>query len=391
MRQMPTFNYSAWTILSLCGVLLVTPMNISYAAHGSAIVLRPVQQVMPIAKSGQPYTFNLANSVTGGTKPYRCVSTSLGVGTLELTRACVITGKAPIVNSMQVTGPFTFKVTDSAKPPHSLLITGVNVVTKAETETSASQSANSAHVLALDISIFSSTGGGGTVSADSGKLVCGLDACHGSYAPNTEVTLTPHPNPGSVFTGWDPTLLISLASGVNLGAGVMPCEGDGPCTVHMNQAKAVMAGFEIDHGFDGTYEAQFAGQVTYGCTGCDPSAWTDSSGLNLNMQVTQGEISVYDNGWKDLNQKIPVTGALNLSFPLADFLNLFSGSASSPDCQIRLQFSKDPNYYKPLSTTAVSVGTLTCDSGGKLAWNDGGTGSGLQWWTFAGSVKLVEG
>ena len=123
---------SICSILALCGLILVAPMSISYAARGTPIVLRPIQQAMPIAKSGEPYTFNLANSVTGGTKPYKCTPRNLGVGTLILTRACVITGIAPRVRFKQVTGISTIGITDSSKPPHTLELFNVTITTKSE-------------------------------------------------------------------------------------------------------------------------------------------------------------------------------------------------------------------------------------------------------------------
>ncbi len=94
----------------------------------SASTLRPVLTNMSIAKSGQPYTFALV--ATGGTRPYRCAPKALGVGSLRLTAACVITGMAPIVRHESITGPFTFKLTDSSKPAKTIAFTGVNIVTK---------------------------------------------------------------------------------------------------------------------------------------------------------------------------------------------------------------------------------------------------------------------
>ena len=122
---------SICSILALCGVVLVAPMSISYAAHSRTIVLRAIQQAMPIAISGEPYIFNLANSVAGGTRPYRCTPRNLGVGTLTLTRACVITGIAPKVRFQQVAGITTIRVTDSARHPNTLELTNVTITTKA--------------------------------------------------------------------------------------------------------------------------------------------------------------------------------------------------------------------------------------------------------------------
>jgi hypothetical protein len=69
---------------------------------------------LPAAKSGQTYLWAL--KVDGGVPPYRCIPQKLGIGTLALTTACKITGTAPVVQSMSVTGPFHFKVQDSSSP-----------------------------------------------------------------------------------------------------------------------------------------------------------------------------------------------------------------------------------------------------------------------------------
>lgn len=111
--------------LVLALMSLGLPMSVGSA---STSALRPVLTSMPIAKSGKPYTFALV--ATGGTKPYRCAPVSLGVGSLKLTSACVISGTAPTVLHESFTGPFTFKLTDSSKPPQTIEFTGVTVVTK---------------------------------------------------------------------------------------------------------------------------------------------------------------------------------------------------------------------------------------------------------------------
>jgi len=70
--------------------------------------LTPLTHSLPAARSGQPYLWTL--KAEGGTPPYHCLPKSLGVGTIKLLRSCKITGVAPVVASMRVTGPFLFKV-----------------------------------------------------------------------------------------------------------------------------------------------------------------------------------------------------------------------------------------------------------------------------------------
>jgi len=76
--------------------------------------LTPLTHSLPAARSGQPYLWTL--KAEGGTPPYHCLPKSLGVGTIKLLRSCKITGVAPVVASMRVTGPFLFKVQDSSSP-----------------------------------------------------------------------------------------------------------------------------------------------------------------------------------------------------------------------------------------------------------------------------------
>jgi alpha-tubulin suppressor-like RCC1 family protein len=68
--------------------------------------------------------------------------------------------------------------------------------------------------------------GGGTVSSSPAGISCGND-CSESYVSGTTVTLTATPGPLSVFTGW---------SGCDTASGRI-------CTVTMNAAKSVTAGF----------------------------------------------------------------------------------------------------------------------------------------------------
>ncbi len=69
--------------------------------------------------------------------------------------------------------------------------------------------------------------GGGTVTSSPAGLNCG-SACSASFNLGTVVTLTPHPNGLSLFTGWS-------------GA----CSGTGTCSVTIDAAKSVTATFVL--------------------------------------------------------------------------------------------------------------------------------------------------
>ncbi|MHB1861345.1 MAG: InlB B-repeat-containing protein [Gemmatimonadaceae bacterium] len=72
------------------------------------------------------------------------------------------------------------------------------------------------------------TGGGtGSVASSSGGISCG-STCSASYTAGTVVSLTATAASGSVFSGWG-------------GA----CSGTGACTVTMNSAQTVTAGFDL--------------------------------------------------------------------------------------------------------------------------------------------------
>ena len=103
------------------GLLVLTAGTISpLAVAGGAVKNSRVPPLvaeatnLPAARSGQTYLWKLR--VEGGTPPYRCVKKKLDLGTLGLTTDCEITGRAPVVDSESVTGPFVFTVRDSSSP-----------------------------------------------------------------------------------------------------------------------------------------------------------------------------------------------------------------------------------------------------------------------------------
>ncbi|MFZ9669733.1 MAG: virginiamycin B lyase family protein, partial [Solirubrobacterales bacterium] len=81
-------------------------------------------------------------------------------------------------------------------------------------------------IVGLDLSVTRAGSGSGTVTSSVGGIDCG-SSCSAQFDGGTSVTLTATPSPGSTFGGWS-------------GA----CSGSAEsCTVLMNQARAVTAGF----------------------------------------------------------------------------------------------------------------------------------------------------
>jgi hypothetical protein len=105
------------------------------------------------------------------------------------------------------------------------------------------------------------TGEGTVVSAPSG-INCG-NICSAEFDQAEPVTLTPHPAPGSIFTGWS-----------------VDCSGTTSCTVTMDQDRTVGATFDIEGtgtpkcpGFENDPRPQFVGtdarNILVGTTGDD--------------------------------------------------------------------------------------------------------------------------
>jgi hypothetical protein len=76
------------------------------------------------------------------------------------------------------------------------------------------------------LSVTKTGSGSGTVSSSPAGISCG-DTCNSSYTQGTQVSLTAAADAGSTFTGWS-------------GGG---CSGTGSCTVTMDGAVSVSAGF----------------------------------------------------------------------------------------------------------------------------------------------------
>jgi uncharacterized repeat protein (TIGR02543 family) len=77
------------------------------------------------------------------------------------------------------------------------------------------------------LSVTKAGSGSGTVTSSPAGIDCGA-TCAASFPNGTMVTLTATPDAGSTFTGW-----------------IGDCTGTGPCTVTMDQDRAVTASFDI--------------------------------------------------------------------------------------------------------------------------------------------------
>jgi hypothetical protein len=116
---------AAIVVAALALSVVLLPAAAPAAVHAQADGLLPVKFGLPVAKSGQLYVVSIAGAATGGTKPYRCTPEALHVGSLKLGSDCKIAGTAPVLGggtTKSVTGPFKFKLTDSAKPPKTVTL-----------------------------------------------------------------------------------------------------------------------------------------------------------------------------------------------------------------------------------------------------------------------------
>lgn len=119
-------------VAPVVAILLTLPLlpGTALARNGGIV---PLTTSLPAARSGQPYFWALR--AEGGIKPYRCTYLNLHIGTLVLNTLCQITGRAPVVRSETITGPFIFKLHDRSKPPKTIEFSPMNftVVARATT------------------------------------------------------------------------------------------------------------------------------------------------------------------------------------------------------------------------------------------------------------------
>lgn len=119
-------------IVPVFAILLALPL-IPESAPATNGGITPLTTSLPAARSGQTYFWTLR--AEGGVKPYRCTYLKLHIGTLALNTLCQITGRAPVVSSESVTGPFIFKLHDSSKRRKTIEFSPMNFTVRAKAPT----------------------------------------------------------------------------------------------------------------------------------------------------------------------------------------------------------------------------------------------------------------
>ncbi len=89
--------------------------------------------------------------------------------------------------------------------------------------------------------------GFGSVTSSPAGIDCPATTCSNHFIEGTQVILTPTPQPGSRFVGWN---------------GFAGCSGTGPCTVTMKQAQSVTATFNTIYQLSVSETGSGAGTVT---------------------------------------------------------------------------------------------------------------------------------
>jgi hypothetical protein len=188
---------------------------------------------------GTTYCYQVAAVDSAGVSaPSNLACSSLSGGGFTITAADGGTGTGTIVSSptgidcgtlCSATYPSGATVTLAATPASGSVFSGWSGSWCSGTSPCSVAGAGSVTVSAMFAALSTlsvSTQGPGTVNSNPGGISCG-STCSASYASGSVVTLTAVPGRGAHFNGWS-------------GGG---CSGTGTCTVTLNAAISVTAGF----------------------------------------------------------------------------------------------------------------------------------------------------
>lgn len=382
------------------------PATVNAPGKGPGLIA--LGQTLPAARSGQTYLWTL--KVEGGTPPYRCVAQKLGLGTLVLTSACKITGIAPVVEIMSVTGPFRFKVADSSSPKKTAEFPNMNFTVVAPQKPAAPP-------VVLPPAVPSGWKLIKTVHASGQYSDLGQGVYSGDINDPLALAVQIIGNVSSVDVAWDCWVGSSDSSGLKtftraglytltVAAGGNPCDvdvvggtGSGSITVRIlaktGTSSSTTPGTKQ---FEGSWDGQLTGVLTVtsvvNCYQCGETVGsTVAVTSKVHVTVSQGAMTSFEGyttgspsagmggaivtlDQSGVNKPVPASGLVDaLVFYAPDFANLpgrVSVSFNSGACgTFSLQF---------LSNSAAST-TISCQ---------GGYESNISRYSFTGSVNLTR-
>lgn len=127
-----------------------------------------------------------------------------------------------------------------------------------------------------------SVNGHGSVQSSPSGINCPGTSCSATYADGTSVTLTPTPQAGNVFTGWNGD-----------------CLGSGACTVTVDQARNVTANFAASYSLTITKAGSETGALVSSspggidCGSTCTAAFTQGSTITLSVTPAFGDSVVF--------------------------------------------------------------------------------------------------
>lgn len=243
-------------------------------------------QTLPAARSGRTYLWTL--KVEGGKPPYRCVPQNLGIGTLALTTSCKITGRAPVVRSMSVTGPFRFKVQDSSTPKKTSEFPSMNFTVlgppMAKPTPTPTPTPTPARDFALTVSptTLNVTAGGPAASTVVTDTRSGFNGSihHSVTTPPAGVTIS-----WGTFVHGSTTMSVTADSTAKSGTTTLTITATGGSITHTSTVTLVVTGAPVATNFSGTWTGTYTGSLLgQGCK--------IATAGNITLQLTQTGSSV---------------------------------------------------------------------------------------------------